>query len=81
MASEDAQKDWRGKSSSVEGVATTIPYKGHVKNILRSIERGIKSGFSYSGARSFTEFQAKAQLIQQTASSQIESSTHIERIN
>ena len=81
MASEDAQKDWRGKSSSVEGVATTIPYKGHVKNVLRSIERGVKSGFSYSGARSFAEFQAKAQLIRQTASSQVESSTHIERVN
>ena len=81
MASEDAQKDWRGRSSSVEGVATTVRYKGHVGTVLKTIERGVKSGFSYSGARSFSEFQAKANLIRQTASSQVESSTHIQGIS
>ena len=30
MASKDAQMDWRGKTSSLEGVATVIPYKGQV---------------------------------------------------
>ena len=79
MASNEAQKDWRGKSSSVEGVATTVRYKGHVKKILNQIDKGVRSGFSYSGSRSFVEFQTKCKLIRQTASSQIESSTHITR--
>ena len=77
MASEEAQKNWRGKSSSIEGVATTIPYKGHVGKVLKQVDNGIRSGFSYSGSRNFTEFQAKCKLIRQTQSAQIESSTHI----
>ena len=81
MASKDAQVEWRGRTASLEGIATPVPCKGPVRNLLTALERGIRSGLSYSGARSITEFQAKAQLIQQTASSQIESSTHIERIN
>jgi IMP dehydrogenase len=81
MASEEAQKDWRGKSSSIEGVATTVPYKGHAGKILKTIERGVKSGFSYTGARTFLEFQTKAKFIRQTVSSQVESSTHILRVN
>jgi len=81
MASEAAQKDWRGQSSSIEGVATTVPYKGHASKVLKTIERGVKSGFSYTGARSFLEFQTKARFIRQTASSQVESSTHILRVD
>ena len=81
MASEEAQKDWRGKSSSIEGVATTVPYKGHAGKILKTIERGVKSGFSYTGARTFLEFQTKAKFIRQPVSSQVESSTHILRVN
>ena len=37
MASKDAQINWRGKSSTPEGVSTTIPYKGPVWNILEDI--------------------------------------------
>jgi IMP dehydrogenase len=31
MASKKAQEAWRGKSSSPEGIATTVHYKGSVK--------------------------------------------------
>jgi len=77
MASNDAQVEWRGKTSSVEGIATTVPCKGPVKNVLEELARGIRSGFSYSGARSIKELQGKAQFIRQTGSGQLESSTHI----
>ena len=33
MASVEAQIDWRGHSSSVEGVTTTLPIKGPVDDI------------------------------------------------
>ena len=79
MASKDAQMSWRGKTASLEGIATTIPYKGTVVDILDDLERGIRSGLSYSGARSITELQAKAQFIRQTVSGQTESGTHILR--
>ena len=79
MASREAQVDWRGKVGSLEGIATTVPYKGSVVNILEDLERGIRSGFSYSGARTMEEFHSKARFIEQTPASQIESSTHILR--
>tara|TARA_Y100000034_G_scaffold136717_1_gene215156 strand:+ start:3639 stop:4712 length:1074 start_codon:yes stop_codon:yes gene_type:complete len=81
MASHEAQMDWRGKISSLEGVSTTIPYKGSVTPILSDLKRGIRSGFSYSGARTLEELHAKAKFIQQTSSGQQESSTHILRRN
>jgi IMP dehydrogenase len=77
MASEEAQKDWRGAASSLEGVSTSIPYKGHAGDILKEIKRGIRSGLSYSGARNLTELRTKSQFIKQTQASQIESDTHI----
>ena len=79
MASPEAQIEWRGSTSSHEGVATTIPYKGSVHFILGELERGIRSGLSYTGARTITELQTKAQFVRQTSAGQIESSTHILR--
>ena len=79
MASADAQIEWRGKTASLEGIATTVPCKGSVDVILEELERGIRSGFSYSGARSLKELQTKARFIRQTSSGQAESATHILR--
>ena len=79
MASADAQIDWRGKTSSLEGIATTVPCKGPVNDVLDGLVRGIRSGLSYSGARSIGELQAKAKFVRQTSSGQTESSTHILR--
>jgi len=79
MASKEAQLDWRGITSSLEGVATTIPYKGTVAFILGELERGIRSGLSYTGARSLTELQTRATFVKQSSAGQVESSTHILR--
>ena len=77
MASRSAQEDWRGKSSTPEGVATMIPYKGPVSDVLRDLRGGIASGLSYSGATNIEELWHKAEFIQQTAAGQLESSAHI----
>jgi IMP dehydrogenase len=77
MASKDAQMAWRGKTASLEGISTVVPYRGPVHTALKNLERGIKSGLSYSGARSIKELQQKVRFIVQTASGQVESSTHI----
>tara|TARA_B100000131_G_scaffold277233_1_gene280932 strand:+ start:1585 stop:2607 length:1023 start_codon:yes stop_codon:yes gene_type:complete len=77
MASSEAQVNWRGKTSTPEGISTTIPYKGDVNNILADLRGGIQSGMSYSGARTIVELQSKAQFIRQTPASQAESYTHI----
>lgn len=77
MASKEAQVNWRGAYSSYEGVSTRVPYRGTVIRILEDIERGIRSGLSYSGARNLREFQSTAELIEQTPAGMGESKTHI----
>lgn len=77
MASVEAQVQWRGQARSLEGVATTVPYKGKVSNILSDLAQNIRSGLSYSGARSISEFRNKAKFIMQTPSGLTESRTHI----
>lgn len=77
MASSEAQVNWRGKTSTPEGISTTIPYKGDVNTILADLKGGIQSGMSYSGARTINDLQAKAKFVQQTTAGQAESFTHI----
>ena len=77
MASVEAQVEWRGEARSLEGVSTTIPYKGSVKKILADLEQNIRSGLSYSGARDLAELFQNAKFIQQTNAGMRESNTHI----
>ena len=77
MASKDAQMDWRNKSSTPEGVASYIPYKGSVTDILQDLQGGIQSGLSYTGARTIAGLQHKAEWARQTSAGTIESGTHI----
>ena len=37
MASKDAQVEWRGKTASLEGIATTVPCKGPVGDVLEEL--------------------------------------------
>ena len=80
MASKEAQRSWRNRVSSIEGVSHTVPLKGPVKGVLEELRVGIASGISYSGAHSISNLQSVAKLIKQTTSGQVESSTHIKRI-
>lgn len=47
----------------VEGMVKTVPFRGHVKYILREIDDGIRSAFSYVGAFNLKEFQEKCEFI------------------
>jgi len=78
MASPEAQVAWRGKYSSNEGVSRTVPLKGPVASTLYEIDKGIRSGLSYSGVRNIRELQAKSEFITQTSAGAKESSTHID---
>ena len=80
MASKEAQRSWRNRVSSIEGVSHTVPLKGPVADVLGELRTGITSGISYSGADSVLSLQSRATFIRQTQSGQVESSTHIKRI-
>ena len=77
MASKEAQMNWRGRYSSFEGVSSVVPYRGHADELLTDLHRNIKSGFSYSGARTIQELRLNAEFSQQTAAGTVESGTHI----
>ena len=77
MASVEAQVDWRGEARSLEGVSTTIPYKGSVKKILKDLEQNIRSGMSYTGAQDLEELYYNSEMIRQTQAGMGESFTHI----
>ncbi len=81
MASKEAQMSWRGKYSSFEGVSARVPYRGTLADIVVDLEKGIRSGFSYSGARTLTQLQSTAEFIVQTPAGQSESNTHITHRN
>lgn len=78
MASPEAQLDWRGRYSSNEGVSRTVLLRGPAAEVLFDIDKGIRSGLSYSGARTVRELQAVAEFVVQTSAGARESSTHID---
>tara|TARA_R100000008_G_scaffold86677_1_gene80825 strand:- start:331 stop:1374 length:1044 start_codon:yes stop_codon:yes gene_type:complete len=77
MASAAAQNSWRGKSSTPEGISTTVPYKGSVNAVLDDVVGGIRSGLSYSGCHTIDQLHSKAEFILQTSAGRGESATHI----
>lgn len=77
MASKEAQ--WRFKKSynSIEGVSTMVKFKGNVSKTILELDTNIRSGLSYSGARSIKELQEKAIFFKQTTHSHSEGMPHI----
>jgi len=41
-----------------------VPYKGSVSEVLENIEKGLRSGFSYCGARNLKELWKKAEFVE-----------------
>lgn len=60
----------------VEGVEAMVNYKGPVKRVLAMMERGIRSGLSYSGAFNIHELHQKAKFIRVTSNSVRENGSH-----
>jgi IMP dehydrogenase len=77
MASKDAQMNWRGHYASVEGVTSFVKSSGPLSLTLGDLERGIRSGLSYSGCSSLIDLWARSKFIRQTAMGTRESDTHI----
>jgi len=54
----------KGENRFVEGRVQTIPFKGHVKYILKEIKEGLQSSLSYVGARNINEFRTKVEFLE-----------------
>jgi IMP dehydrogenase len=66
MASESAQKSWKGYVSSIEGEIKRVDCKGPVVNILEDLKAGLLSGMSYQNARNISELQTHCEFVRQT---------------
>jgi len=73
-------KDMKGKPDHyivhVEGVEAMVPYKGPVRLIVEDLCAGIRSGFTYSGAKNIKALWKNAQFIQITPAGYRESTAH-----
>jgi len=81
MASAQAQQDAIGKVSVAEGISTTIPYKGPVKDVLDAVRGGLGSGSSYSGVSALADLEDAAEYVEVSAASLSESRPHALIIN
>ena len=77
MASKTAQKNWKGSYSSIEGVSSFVKYKGTVLEVVNEIMSNVRSGMSYSGARTLEELKDAAEMVIQTSASSAEGKPHI----
>ena len=58
-------------------MSTVVPFKGPTADILKDMSGGVRSGLSYTGARTIDQLQAKREFILQSSAAQLESNTHI----
>ncbi len=65
----------------VEGVESYVPYKGPVKGVLDKMDKGIRSGLSYSGAKNIADLHKRAQFIRITSASIGENGAHGVMVN
>ncbi len=76
-AATDAELIEQAVEESVpEGVEGLIPYKGQVQEVVKQLLGGLRSGMSYSGARTIAELQKNAEFMRITAAGHKESLPH-----
>jgi len=64
------------EESVPEGVEGLIPYKGQVQEVVKQLLGGLRSGMSYSGARTIAELQKNAEFMRITTAGHKESLPH-----
>lgn len=79
MASRAAQVSWRGgvpEGMAPEGESTSVPVKGHVRDVIMELAGGLRSGMSYINANDLTEIPEKARFIEMSPNGYRESVAH-----
>lgn len=63
-------------SEFIEGAETLVPLKGSARKVLKSLEDGIRSGFSYCGSMNLRDLHEHAEFIRITPAGYRESLPH-----
>jgi len=77
MSSVEAQMDWRGHASSVEGVTSYVDLKPSAFTVIEDLSHALRSALSYSGVLDLYNFHKRSEFVLQTAAGVGESNTHI----
>ena len=80
MASREASEERFGPMphwKTEEGVSTFVKSKGPFLDVLNHYTGGLRSGMSYSGARTLKEFWLKAKFVEVSSNTVVENSAHI----
>lgn len=75
-ASYGAKKDFFSKAEYIEGAERLVEFKGSVEKALRRLAEGVRSGFTYAGAKDLRNFQFYSEFIQITPAGFRESLPH-----
>lgn len=59
-----------------EGVEAVVPYRGPVRDILHQLVGGLRSGLTYSGAKTLEELRENAEFVRITGAGMAESRHH-----
>ena len=76
-ASASQKVNYNGAASYIEGATKIIDARGPVRDIIKSLEEGLRSSLSYVGAYNIPEFQSKGKLIQITQAGMVEAHPHM----
>lgn len=76
-ASFSSKLDRKDNTRYVEGVETTVPYKGPVEKVINLLTDGLRSAFSYCDARNIQDFRENVQLIRITDNGLKQGNPHI----
>jgi len=71
-ASEGYGNGWK----TSEGTEFLVPEKGPVELVLKDIEGGLRSSFTYTGSRNLEQFRSKATLILVSSNTVVENGSH-----
>ena len=63
-------------TATPEGVEALVNYRGTLREAIKPFVDGLRSGMSYTGARTIKEFHQKAEFIEVSQASQRESGSH-----
>ncbi|MEM7338927.1 MAG: IMP dehydrogenase [Actinomycetota bacterium] len=74
-AGEDVDEEYF-EQRAPEGVEGTVPYRGSVNKVVATLMAGLRSGMSYSDARTIPEFWDKAEFIRVTNNGVRENQPH-----
>jgi IMP dehydrogenase len=79
MASFNAMTDWDSTKTDTtpEGVATRVPYKGPVNDVLQGFKGGLQSACSYAGLTELNKAHSNIKLVRVSESGLRESHPHI----